>query len=108
MGNREGTGRSTHQAAGMASSLEMSRTFKKKDPESYQRIVKRLYCQEVGVDYEESLFVSETPRKDSTGCLSVMMTGRTAGEDREGRGPGAGGRPLHHTRVRQCPQDIPG
>jgi len=53
----------------MASSLEMSRTFKKKDPESYQRIVKRLYCQEVGVDYEESLFVSETPRKDSTGCL---------------------------------------
>jgi len=67
----------------MASSLEMSRTFKKKDPESYQRIVKRLYCQEVGVDYEESLFVSETPRKDSTGCLSVMMTGRTAGADQD-------------------------
>merc|ERR1712110_937786 len=70
--------------ADMASTLEMSRTFKKKDPESYQRIVKRLYCQEVGVDYEENLFLfSETPRKDSTGCLSVIMTGRSAGADQD-------------------------
>jgi len=62
----------------MASSLEMLRTFKKKDPESYQRIVKRLYCQEVGVEYEENLFVfTETPRKDSSGCLSVILTGRS-------------------------------
>ena len=48
------------------------------------RIVKRLYCQELGVDYEENLFLfSETPRKDSTGCLSVVMTGRSGGADQD-------------------------
>ena len=48
------------------------------------RIVKRLYCQEVGVEYEENLFMfSETPRKDSTGCLSVIMTGRSGGADQD-------------------------
>lgn len=50
------------------------------------RIVKRLYCQEIGVDYEENLFMfSETSRKDSTGCLSVIMTGtgRSGGTDQD-------------------------
>ena len=44
--------------------------------------MKRLYCQEVGVDYEENLFVfTETPRKDSSGCLSVILTGRSGEAD---------------------------
>lgn len=68
----------------MASSLEMLRTFKKRDPESYKRIVKKLYCQEVGVDHEDNLFVYEEPsRKDSTGCLSAIMTSKSSGVDQD-------------------------
>lgn len=68
----------------MTSPLEMSRTFKKRDPESYQRIVKRLYCQEVGVDYEEKLFVyEESSRRDSTGCLSAIMAPKCSGSDQD-------------------------
>jgi len=55
-------------------SLEMSRTFKRKDPESYKRIVQKLYCDNMGVEFQENLFMYEdTSRKDSAGCLSVIM-----------------------------------
>jgi len=60
-------------------SLEMSRAFKRKDPESYKRIIKKLFCEHIGVEFEENFFTyEEAPRRDSAGCLSVMMTQKTA------------------------------
>ena len=85
-------------------SLEMSRTFKRKDPESYQRysvktlcfkhgfiivnfyfrIVKKLFCENIGVEFEDNLFTyEETPRRDSAGCLSVIMTQKAANEGQQ-------------------------
>ena len=46
--------------------------------------MKRLYCQEVGVDYEEKLFLYEEPsRRDSTGCLSAIMAPKCGGSDQD-------------------------
>lgn len=55
-------------------SLEMTRKMKRKDPEAYQRLVKRLFCNELDDDFEESDFIyePESSRKDSTGCLTGM------------------------------------
>jgi len=67
-------------------SLEVARTFKRKDPESYQRLVKKLFFETLGSEYRESLFIyEETGRKDSAGCLSVIMHQKTGVDT--GHGP---------------------
>jgi len=55
-------------------SLEMTRKMKRKDPEAYQRLVKRLFCNELDAEFEESDFIyePESSRKGSTGCLTGM------------------------------------
>lgn len=60
-------------------SLEMTRKMKKKDPEAYQRLVKRLFCDELNDDFEEADFIyePETSRKDSTGCLTGMKRAKS-------------------------------
>lgn len=54
--------------------LEVARSFKRKDPESYHRLVKKLYCETMGIEFKDEIFMyEENARKDSTGCLSVIM-----------------------------------
>lgn len=63
-----------YQASMAKASLEMTRKMKRKDPEAYQRLVKRLFCDELDTEFEEIDFVfePECPRKDSTGCLTAI------------------------------------
>jgi len=60
-------------------SLEMTRKMKRKDPEAYQRLVKRLFCNELDKDFEESDFIyePESSRKDSAGCLTGMKRAKS-------------------------------
>jgi len=60
-------------------SLEMTRKMKKKDPEAYSRLVKRLFCDELDDDFEEIDFVyeSEACRKDSAGCLTGIKKAKS-------------------------------
>ena len=45
-----------------------------KIPNNHFRIVQKLYCDNMGVEFQENLFMYEdTSRKDSAGCLSVIM-----------------------------------
>jgi len=67
--------------------IEMSRNFKRRDPDSYQRVVKKLYCEAMGLEFQETLFTyEETPRKDSTGCLSVIMSQKSGEEQNPSKG----------------------
>jgi len=59
-----------------AASLELTRNLRKRDPEAYHRLVRRLFCKEAGLE-EESCFSWEAEgkeRKDSAGCLTGIMT----------------------------------
>eukprot|EP00092_Neocalanus_flemingeri_P044691 GFUD01049644.1.p1 GENE.GFUD01049644.1~~GFUD01049644.1.p1 ORF type:complete len:358 (-),score=88.31 GFUD01049644.1:5-1078(-) len=60
-------------------SLEMTRKMKRRDPEAYQRLVKRLFCNELDTEFEESDFIyePESSRKDSTGCLTGIKRAKS-------------------------------
>eukprot|EP00092_Neocalanus_flemingeri_P044684 GFUD01049637.1.p1 GENE.GFUD01049637.1~~GFUD01049637.1.p1 ORF type:complete len:355 (-),score=103.45 GFUD01049637.1:5-1069(-) len=61
-------------------SLEMTRKFKRKNPEAYHKMVKRLFCDSIEGDFKESDFFyePESPRKDSsTGCLTGVKRAKS-------------------------------